>query len=63
MPSANWAAQLPLFWHYVRWFLKENQVWVMIGLAVTLAMTFLQLIANLFIKKKDDDDGFDYKEY
>lgn len=64
MPSANWESQLPLFWHYVRWFLEENQVWIMIGIAIMLATVLLQVIANLFIKDKDDeDDGYDYKEF
>ncbi|WP_298737673.1 hypothetical protein [uncultured Chitinophaga sp.] len=62
LPSPHWEEQLPLFWYYVKWFLKINQVWVMIGTAVMLATTILIMIANLFNRNNDDDDDYDYRE-
>lgn len=62
MPSAHWEDQLPMMWEVVWWWLREHQVFIMIGTAVSLAMAILTMIVGLF-ERQDDDDDFDYIEY
>lgn len=64
MPSANWEDKLPEIFAYSKWFIAENQAFVMIGVAIALAMTIMVVIVNLFDRSKgdeDDDDGYDYR--
>lgn len=61
MPNPNWEEKLPLFWHYVKWFISINQVWIMIGVGLLLAMAVLTIIVSLFVK--DEEKDYDYLEY
>lgn len=63
LPDPEYVKQLPLLWHYTKWFISINQVWIMIGTAIALAFAVLAMVVRLFVRDDDDDDGYDYKEY
>jgi hypothetical protein len=69
MPDINWADKLPLFWYYVHWFVAQNQIWVMLLVAVTLAGAMVSIITWIFRKAvdngsgDDDDDEYEMHHY
>lgn len=61
MPTGAWGSDdLQMFWDYVRWFLAENQMWVMICIAFFMTVGVTAIILNLFIRKKEDEDDDEY---
>ena len=63
LPDPNYAQWLPHFWHYLKWFLSINQVWIMIGVALLLAMIVLAMVVNIFFPKAETDDEYDEEYY
>jgi len=63
MPTGYWNGErLSLMWYYVKWFIGEYQVFIMIGTGIAIAFTLLSIIVNLFIKEDKDEDEYDYRE-
>ncbi|MFD0717683.1 hypothetical protein [Paenibacillus sp. GCM10027626] len=49
---------------HTKWFLTQNQLFVMLGAAVVIACVLLMVIVNLFDRNKEqdkDDDDYEYK--
>lgn len=60
LPDPHYEKWLPHLWYYVKWFLQINQVWIMLGVGLLLAMAALAMIVNLFFP--DDKEEKDYDE-
>lgn len=66
MPTGFWTPEkLELMWFYMKWFLKENQMFVMIFVAISLSGTLLMMVSGFFDRssqKDNDEDDYDYRE-
>lgn len=57
LPTGFWNNHdLDLFWHYVWWFIKENQIWIMLIAGFLLMTGVVSIIVNIFSPKKHDDE-------
>jgi hypothetical protein len=62
LPEGYWNSErIELFWHYVEWFLAENQIWLMMIVALFLAAGIIGVIASLFQRRNNDDDDDEYE--
>lgn len=63
LPSNNWGEKLPQMFYYAKWFVREFQPFIMVGIAMALAMTVMAVIVRWFTQKDDDeDDDYEYRE-
>lgn len=42
--------------HYVRWFISENMIWIMLVVGMFLAVGFIQIITDMFTRRDKDKD-------
>lgn len=52
--------RIGLLWHYVKWFLEVNQVWIMIVVSLFLAVGIVAIILSMFTKDTKEDDEVEY---
>lgn len=63
MPSGLWKAeQLDAAWYYAKWWVAENQAFILIVIGSIVAISVVMMVINL-LEPDDDDHGFDYEEY
>lgn len=64
MPTMGWNAEkMGQIFYYTTWFIKEYQIFIMVGTAVALAFAILSMISNLFDRSRTNDkeeDPFDF---
>lgn len=57
LPSAGWdAGDLAQFFAYVKWFIGEHQMWIMLVIAFLIAVFASDMILSLFTRRNDDDE-------
>lgn len=57
---------LPDVFNTAKWFIMQNQVWVMMVVAFCVVYAIMSLIAFLLNAKdidEDDDEDYEYREY
>lgn len=64
LPTGRWTLDdLDLFWESFRWFVGENQMWIMIIVAFFLSVGVTAIILRLFFPPGEDDDDIDFIRY
>lgn len=58
MPTDFWEDEdrIGLMWHYVRWFIEVNQIWIMLAVALFVTMAIVVIIVNMFSKPDDNEE-------
>jgi len=56
---------LPGVFNVAKWFIIQNQVWIMMIVAICVVYAIMSLIAYLFNAKdiEGEEDDYDYEEY
>lgn len=66
LPRIDFSHWMAPIWDVVRWFLKLNQPWLMIVVALAVVYGIVSIILSLFYKddeRNDDERDYDYEEY
>lgn len=63
LPTTDWSDKLPLLWYYMKWWIKEHQVWVMIVASFPIAAALIGIVTNLFTRDDDEEDEYEVRHY
>lgn len=63
LPSYNWQDKLPEIWQYTRWFLEENQIFVMIAVGFFAAVGVVSLVLTIFERKEKEEEDLDWEDF